>query len=215
MHTKRSPEEVVERLQRVRASAILRTKHGEAAAPTMEAAIRGGFRVVEFTLTIPGALERIGEFAARDELVVGAGTVLTCEDARAAVEAGAQFLVSPIVDEAIIEEARSLGVAMMPGTHSPTEMVRAHRAGAQMQKLFPGPGLGPTYVRACLGPLPFLRIVPTSGVTLENAARYLEAGAHAVGFVDTLFHPGDIEVERYDRIEARARKLLTIVSTAE
>jgi len=179
----------------------------------MEAALVGGFEVIEFTLTTPGALDLIGEFSRRPGIVVGAGTVLTDDDARLAVEAGARFLVSPVVDETVIDAAKTLGVAMMPGTHTPTEMLRAHRAGAQLQKLFPAPGIGAPYVKACLGPMPFLRIVPTSGVNETNAATYLQAGAFAVGFVAPLFDPHDVAAGRFDRIEQRARTLLEAVQS--
>lgn len=208
------PEEFVDLFGRLKASAILRTSEEAAAGPAMEAAVRGGLRIVEFTLTTPGAYDRIAEFAARDGLVVGAGTVLEVEQARQAVKAGARFLVSPVTDEAVIEEARALGVAVMPGAHTPTEMLRAHRAGAQLQKLFPAPGQGPAFVRACLGPLPFLRIVPTNGVTVENAGAWLAAGAHALGFVAPLFDRDEVLSGQVDRIEARARALLGAVATA-
>lgn len=204
----------VERLGRERASAILRTRDADVAAPAMEAAVRGGFRIVEFTLNTPGALECIAEFSQREELVVGAGTVLDVAQAEAAVAAGATFLVSPVVDVQVIEAARRLDVAVMPGTHTPTEMLCAHRAGAPLQKLFPAPGSGPDYVRACLGPLPFLRIVPTSGVDASNAAAWLEAGAYAVGFVAPLFPAADLAARRFDRIEALARRLRAAVAAA-
>ena len=207
------PEEFLAFLETRRASAILRTTIADAAKPAMEAALRGGFEVIEFTLTTPGAFELIGEFAARPGIVVGAGTVLTTDDADRAVKAGARFLVSPVVDEAVIDAAKSLGVAVMPGTHTPTEMLRAHRAGAQLQKLFPAPGIGAPYVKACMGPMPFLRIVPTSGVDDSNAAEYLAAGAFAVGFVAPLFDPDDIAAGRFDRIEQRARTLLNAVGS--
>jgi Entner-Doudoroff aldolase len=209
-----SPSDFVEFLGRHRASAILRTNVPGAAAPAMEAAVRGGFRIVEFTLTTPDALELIGAFAGRPDLVVGAGTVLTAEQARAAVDAGARFLVSPVVDEAVIETAVDLNVAVMPGTHTPTEMLRAHRAGAPLQKLFPAPGMGPAYVRSCLGPLPFLRIVPTNGVDLQNVAAWLTAGAFALGFVRPLFEPEDVREGRFDQVEQRAAELLAAVKAA-
>ncbi len=205
------PDEFVNFFQARRASAILRTTITDAARPAMDAALDGGFEVIEFTLTTPGAFDLIGEFSRRPGVVVGAGTVLTSDDARLAVEAGARFLVSPVVDEAVIDAAQNLGVAMMPGTHTPTEMLRAHRAGAQLQKLFPAPGIGAPYVKACLGPMPFLRIVPTSGVNESNAATYLQAGAFAVGFVAPLFDPDDVAAGRFDRIEQRARTLLEAV----
>lgn len=209
-----TPDDFVSFFGRERASAILRTPHADAAAPAMEAAVRAGFRIVEFTLTVPDVYARIRDFSARDDLAVGAGTVLTVDDAREAVEAGATFLVSPVVDEAVIDEAARLGVAMMPGTHTPTEMLRAHRAGAPLQKLFPAPGIGAPYVAACLGPLPFLKIVPTSGVTEQNVGDYLRAGAFAVGFVAPLFDAADMDARRFDAIEARGRKLLAPVRAA-
>ena len=174
----------------------------------MEAAVRGGFRIVEFTLTIPGALDRVEEFARRPDLIVGAGTVLTVEQARAAVERGATFLVSPVMDPPVIEAARTLGVAMIPGCHTPTEMLAAYRAGALLQKLFPAPGTGPTFVRACLGPMPFLRIVPTNGLDAANARAWLDAGAFALGFNHALFVPEELSAGAFDRVEERARALL-------
>ncbi len=209
-----TPSEFTAFFHEQRASAILRTELTDAVAPAMEAAIRAGFRICEFTLTIPGVFDHIAAFAKRDGIVVGAGTVLTVEDARQAVQAGARFLVSPVVDERVIDEATRLGVAMMPGTHTPTEMLRAHRAGAALQKLFPAPGIGPAYVKACLGPMPFLRIVPTSGVDASNAAAYLAAGAFAIGFVAPLFDAGELAAGRFDRIEQRGRDLLAACASA-
>ncbi len=209
-----SPEAFVELLGRARASAILRTPLEAAAAPAMRAAIRGGFRVVEFTLNTPGALQRIEEFAAEPGVVVGAGTVLDPAQAEQAVGCGASFLVSPVVDPRVIEAAARLEVAMIPGCRTPSEMLQAQRLGAPLQKLFPAPADGPGYVRACLGPLPFLRIVPTSGVTADNARAFLDAGAHAVGFVGPLFAPADLESGAWDRIERRARSLLESLGPA-
>jgi Entner-Doudoroff aldolase len=205
------PREFVALLGREKATAILRTSRADVAAPAMAAAVRGGFRVVEFTLTTPGALDRIEEFSRKEGAVVGAGTVLTVEEAREAVARGARFLVSPVVDPDVIREAAKLGVASIPGAFTPTELLEAHRAGAPLQKLFPAPGTGPAYVKACLGPMPFLRIVPTNGVDAANAGAYLAAGAFAVGFVGSLFDAADLEARRFDRIEERARSLLAAV----
>jgi Entner-Doudoroff aldolase len=205
------PGRFVAVLREARASAILRTSRADAARPAMDAAVRGGFRILEFTLTTPGALELIAEFSKREGLVVGAGTVLTVEEARAAVRSGASFLVSPVFDPIVVAEAASLSVAMIPGAFTPTEMLAAHRAGAPLQKLFPAPANGPDYVRACLAPMPFLRLVPTNGVTGSNASQYLAAGAWAVGFVAALFDAADLDSGRFDRIEDRARQLLASV----
>jgi 2-dehydro-3-deoxyphosphogluconate aldolase/(4S)-4-hydroxy-2-oxoglutarate aldolase len=197
-----------------RASAILRTADGAAVRPALDAAIRGGFRVVEITLTTPQALDHIEELAARPGVVVGAGTVLTVAEAREAVRRGARFLVSPITDEAVIGAARELGVASIPGAHTPTELVRAQRAGAPLQKLFPAPAGGPAYLRSCLAPLPSLRVVPTNGVDETNAAEWLAAGAFALGFVAALFRAEWMAKRDYASIEARARALLGIVQRA-
>ncbi len=206
-----NPDRFVGRLGEVKASAILRCPSREAAASAMEAAVRGGFRIVEFTLTIPGALDLVEEFSRRQELVVGAGTVLTAEEARSAVRRGARFLVSPVLDPEVIAAGLSLGVAFLPGCHTPTEMLAAHRAGAPLQKLFPAPGIGPPYVRACLGPLPFLKIVPTHGIDATNARAWLDAGCHAVGFTHALFDSDDLKAGRFEKIEERARALLASV----
>jgi len=205
-------EEFLTAFHDARASAILRTDLAHAAAPAMEAAIRGGFRICEFTLTIPGALDLIRAFSKRSNIIVGAGTVLTPAEAHAAVDAGARFLVSPVVDEAVIAAAIERGVAAMPGTFTPTEMLRAHRAGARLQKLFPAPDTGPKYLKAILGPMPFLNIVPTNGVHENNAMSWLKHGAFAVGFVNTLFDPNDLAARDFNRVEARARAAIIAVA---
>ena len=138
------PQDFLDKLWTARATAIMRSDNQGKAAAAMEAAVRGGFSVVEFTLTTPGALELIGDFAKRDGLAVGAGSVMTVDQANQAVDAGATFLVSPVVDEAVIAAANERGVAMMPGTNTPSEMWRAHQAGAQLMKLFPVTASGPS-----------------------------------------------------------------------
>lgn len=204
-----TPDTFVEQLGREKASAILRTDNQEKAAKAMDAAIRGGFRIIEFTLTIPGVFELVQDYSRREGLVVGTGTVMDAAQARQSVESGARFLVSPVVDEIVIGAANELGVASMPGTHTPTEMLRAHRAGAQLCKLFPCPHGGPDWVRAVLGPMPFLKIVPTNGADQHNAGEWIAAGAFAAGFVAPLFVASDIAVGNWDAIEERARKCIT------
>lgn len=205
------PEEFVERLGREKASAILRTDDQQKAARAMEAAVRGGFRIIEFTLTIPGVYELVQDFARRADLVVGTGTVMDADDVRRSVDAGARFVVAPVVDEVVIEAAADLGVASMPGTHTPTEMLRAHRAGASLCKLFPAPAGGPAWARSVLGPMPYLKIVPTNGVDEHNAADWMRAGCFATGFVAPLFVADDIAHNRWDEIEARAARCLAAV----
>lgn len=198
----------MEAFGRRRVSAILRTDDQRKAAEAMDAAVRGGIEIVEFTLTTPGVYELIQDFSRREGLTVGAGTVLEVEQARRAVEAGARFLVSPVVDEAVIAAAAGNGVAMMPGTHTPSEMFRAHRAGAQLCKLFPAPAGGPAWLRSVLGPLPFLKVVPTNGIDLDNMHEWFAAGAHAGGFVASLFTREDMAAGNWQAIEARARAIV-------
>jgi 2-dehydro-3-deoxyphosphogluconate aldolase/(4S)-4-hydroxy-2-oxoglutarate aldolase len=209
-----TPDSFVERLGHEKASAILRTDNQEKAALAMEAAIRGGFTILEFTLTIPGAYELVQDFSGREGMVVGTGTVMDAEGVRKSVDAGARFVVSPVVDEVVIEAAADLGVASMPGTHTPTEMLRAHRAGADLCKLFPAAAGGPAWVKSVLGPMPYLKIVPTNGVDEHNAGDWMRAGCFAAGFVAPLFVAEDIANNRWDEIEARAARCLAAVRGA-
>jgi len=205
-------DEFLDTLWQERATAVLRTNHQESARKAMEAAVLGGFRIIEFTLTIPGAMELIKDFAWHSDLVVGAGSVLSVESAREAVSQGAKFLVSPVTDPDVITEAKKLDVAMIPGAFTPAELLHAYRCGAPLQKLFPEPPGGPKYLRACLGPMPFLRVVPShSGVDATNALAYLEAGAYAVAFVTHLFDPQDIAQAKFEKIEERARGIRQLV----
>ena len=199
-----------ELMRRERACAILRTGDN-AGRQAMLAAIAGGFRIVEVTLTTPGALEIVADLSRRADVVVGAGTVLTVDDAERAVAAGARFLVSPVFDPEVVRAASALGVASLPGCHTPTELLAAHRAGATLLKLFPAPAGGPAWLRAVLAPLPFLRVVPTNGIDADNAADWLAAGAWALGFNAAIFHADDLRERRFDRIEERSRRLLARV----
>lgn len=203
-----NPDQLLAALWEERAVAILRADDHQLSHDAMAAAVEGGFRFVEFTLTCPRPFALIEKFAAMTDVVVGAGTVLTAEDVDRAVDAGARFVVSPVLDEAVVARAVEHGVAMMPGVQTPTEMTRAHRLGACMQKLFPAPANGPAYVRATLGPLPFLRLVPTSGVTPENVGQFIAAGVFAVGFVAPVFPPKVLAARDYVEIERRAREAL-------
>ncbi len=203
-----NPSAFVAHLGALKASAILRTDLESAAAPAMEAAVRGGFRIVEFTLTTPGALELIAEFArVPEELLVGAGTVMTPQQAESAVQAGARFLVSPVCDPEIIACAKRLDVVSIPGTFTATEMITAHRAGADLLKLFPAPADVAQYVKSILGPLPQLKIFPTAGVDIDNMREVLDAGAAGIGFVRSLFAPADIAARNFDAIQARASSI--------
>jgi Entner-Doudoroff aldolase len=204
-------EATLHTLREARAIAILRANDHAIGREALAAAVRGGFRVLEVTLATPGATELIADLARDDRLVIGAGTVLTVEQARAAVRAGARFLVSPVIDPEVVIEANRLGSVMIPGCATPTEMWNAHRAGAPLQKLFPAPAGGPTWLRSVLAPMPFLRVIPTSGVDVDNAAEWLAAGAFALGCVRSLFAPEELAARNWDAVERRARALLAAV----
>lgn len=194
-----------------RCSAILRTSDATAVRPALEAVIAGGFRIVEVTMTTPDCLEHIQALSERHGLVVGAGTVLSVDDAKEAMAAGARFLVSPVTDPQVITFCRQHDLVSVPGTLTPTEMMTAHRAGADIVKLFPGPANGADFVKAVRGPLPFLRIFPTSGVTEENIDSWFAAGAFGLGFVASLFDADDLKARRFDAIQARAARMLAKV----
>ncbi|MEZ5962720.1 MAG: bifunctional 4-hydroxy-2-oxoglutarate aldolase/2-dehydro-3-deoxy-phosphogluconate aldolase [Planctomycetota bacterium] len=198
----------LERLADHRCSAILRTHDASAVRPAMDAAIAGGFRVVEITLTTPGALDTIAHYAADEQLLVGAGTVLDADAAQRALDAGARFLVSPVTDPHLIGWCAERDVLLLPGAFTPTEMRLAVQSGAQVVKLFPAPPGGPDYVRACLGPMPELRLFPTAGVSDGNASAFLEAGAFGVGFVGNLFVADDLAQRRFAAVTERARRMV-------
>ena len=198
-------------IERHKVSAIIRAADRQKAERAMDAAVAGGFRVVEFTLTTPGALDLVREFSKRPGLVVGAGTVLDVRVAREAVAAGAEFLVSPVADLDIIREAHTLDAVCIPGTFTPTEMLLAHRAGAELLKIFPAPGDLPAFITQVRGPFPDFRLFPTAGVTAENVEAVLKAGAFGAGFVASLFKPDDMASGNYAGIEARARGILETV----
>ncbi|MEU4688263.1 bifunctional 4-hydroxy-2-oxoglutarate aldolase/2-dehydro-3-deoxy-phosphogluconate aldolase [Actinoplanes sp. NPDC023714] len=157
--------------------AILRAPTAASFAAVADVLVAAGVTALEITLTSQGALEAIAGLCRQlpDTVRVGAGTVLTDDDAKAAVDAGASFLVSPA------SVPITAGVPFYPGTFSPTEVLTAHRAGAPLIKLFPAGGLGPGYLKDLRGPLPGVRILPTGGIGLDDIAKWLEAGAVAVG----------------------------------
>lgn len=196
--------ETVTGILRERISAIIRTHDQTLAAEAMNAAVAGGFRVVEFTMTTPGALELVAGFSKKPGLLVGAGTVLSPQAVEDSAAAGAKFIVSPIFDGAVIAAAARLGLATLPGAFSPAEMQGAHLGGADFIKIFPAPPGGLDFVHAVRGPLPHLRLFPTAGFTPENFTEWLDAGCVGCGFVRPLFDPGDMARRDFAAIQARA-----------
>jgi 2-dehydro-3-deoxyphosphogluconate aldolase/(4S)-4-hydroxy-2-oxoglutarate aldolase len=180
---RRDPASVMEAIAAAGIVAVLRASDAGRFERVAEVLVEAGVTCVEFTLTARGAVEALRRFAARMPagVTLGAGTVLEPEIADAAIDAGASYLVSPTVGLDVIERARRRGVAALPGAFTPTEILRAWRAGADAVKLFPASVGGPAYLRAVKAPLPEVPLVPTGGVGLEEIGRYLDAGALAVG----------------------------------
>ncbi|MEK6676748.1 MAG: bifunctional 4-hydroxy-2-oxoglutarate aldolase/2-dehydro-3-deoxy-phosphogluconate aldolase [Planctomycetota bacterium] len=201
-------EKVVQAILKRKVSAIIRTDDQQLAAEAMSAAVDGGFEMIEFTLTTPGAMELISTFSKRSGLLVGAGTVMTAGVTREAVSAGASFIVSPICDPTVVAEAARLDVASIPGAITPTEMEHAYRFGADFVKVFPEPPGGVDFIRAIRGPLPHLRLFPTAGVTPDNFIEWLDAGCVGVGFVRSLFEPNDLKSRNFLAIRSRATKIM-------
>lgn len=156
--------------------------------PLSEALLAGGVIAIEITMTTPNAIEAIREASAKlgDKALIGVGTVLDVETCQKAIEAGAQFVVTPIMRPAIADAAHALDKPVMLGAYTPTEAQLAHEAGADFIKIFPAEGLGPNYIKSLRAPLPHLKIVPTGGVDLHNVGEFLKAGCAALGVGSSL-----------------------------
>jgi 2-dehydro-3-deoxyphosphogluconate aldolase/(4S)-4-hydroxy-2-oxoglutarate aldolase len=179
---------------------------------TSTATIDGGVTAIEITLTVPGAIEMIaGLAAAFPEALIGAGTVMDDAAARAVIDAGARFVVSPIFRPAIVAACHERGVAACPGCFSPTEIVSAWECGADIVKVFPSTSLGPGYFKDLRGPLPSIKLMPTGGVTRDNAAEWIRAGAVAVGAGSALVDPKAVDAGRFDVITANAKAFAAAV----
>lgn len=176
-------EDVLARILEIGIVPVIRASSTGEARLAAEAVWRGGIPIVEITMTVPGALEVIAELVkTTPEVLVGAGTVLDQEAARRCADAGAQFLVTPGFDAPTVEVARKRDLLIMAGALTPTEVMVAWKSGADFVKVFPCGNLGgPAYIRALKGPLPQVPLVPTGGVSLENAGDYIRAGAAALG----------------------------------
>jgi 2-dehydro-3-deoxyphosphogluconate aldolase/(4S)-4-hydroxy-2-oxoglutarate aldolase len=196
---------------------IVRAPSSDLAMRAVDAIRAGGIDVVEVTMTVPGAVSLIDELARRfgDAVMVGAGTVLDAETARACIIAGAAFIVSPVLDAATIACCRTHGIAVVPGALTPTEIVRAVQAGADMIKVFPCGALGGArYIRSLKAPLPHVRLVPTGGVTLQTVGDFIRAGASAVGVGSDLVDIGHIQDGRADAVTENARRFANAILRA-
>ena len=193
---------------------IIRASTADIAMPVAEALLQAGLPIAEITMTVPNAIDAIRAVAKRfaGRLLVGAGTVTDAETTRRAVDAGAEFIVTPCLVPEIIEAAQRADVAVLPGALTPGEVFEAFRLGGDMVKVFPVQSVGgAAYLRALRGPFPDIPLVPTGGVTLENVAEMFEAGATAVGVGTELISKDALARRDYAAIGARAKQFLAAV----
>jgi len=210
-------EKTASTLREVGIIPIIRAPSADAAVAVAEALLQAGLTVAEITLTVPNAIDAIGAVAKRfpGKVLVGAGTVTDAETAKRAVDAGAEFIVTPCLVPAVIEAAQRAGVAVLPGALTPGEVFEAFRSGGDMVKVFPVQSVGgAAYLRALRGPFPGIPLVPTGGVTLENVGEMFKAGAAAVGVGTELISKDALARRDYAAIGALAKQFLAAVRQA-
>jgi 2-dehydro-3-deoxyphosphogluconate aldolase/(4S)-4-hydroxy-2-oxoglutarate aldolase len=214
----RDKAEVSTRLTAIGIIPVVRAESTEMGRRAVAAILKGGISVLEITMTVPGAVRMIEELSAEvdPEVIIGAGTVLDAQTARACIDAGAQFIVSPALDLGTIALCGQQGILVMPGVLTPTEVVTAWTAGADFVKIFPAGAVGgASYLKALKAPLPQVKMVPTGGVSLQNAATFIKAGAEALGIGGDLVDTKALREGRDDLITERARLFVDIVQQAK
>jgi len=196
------------RMSRLRDATVIAVLRMYSAADAVEAvgtAVRGGFEAVEITLNTPGATDALAEVAGRTDAIIGAGTITAPEDVKEAYDAGAEFIITPVVLPEVVEAAHDLSLPVALGASTPTEIFNARRAGADWVKVFPAERLGgPAYISNVLGPLDGTPLLVTGSITAENYLGYLEVGVELVGFGADVFDPDLAARGRLDEIERRS-----------
>jgi 2-dehydro-3-deoxyphosphogluconate aldolase/(4S)-4-hydroxy-2-oxoglutarate aldolase len=197
--------------------AVIRTENPADLVAVCRALYAGGVKFVEITMTVPGALDivhdAVGQLADTD-VQIGVGTVLDGETARAAILAGARYIVGPVFDAEVVRVCKTYGIVVMPGALTPTEVVTAWKAGADVVKIFPADMGGPEYLKALKEPLPQIELLPTKGVNFETAAAFIKAGAIAVGTGTALVTQAQMAARDYARITDNARRFTQIIREA-
>lgn len=207
-------DELVREIEASGVIAIVRFDRSEDLVQVARAVRAGGVRAIEFTMTTPNALDII-EQSAREfgqDVLLGAGTVLDPETARAAILAGAQFIVAPTLNPQVIETCRRYSKAVIPGAFTPTEILTAWECGADFVKVFPAEFGGPEYLKAVRAPLPQVKLIPVGGVTLENTGAFIKAGASAVAVGGNLVKKSAIAAKRFDELTELARLYVQAVA---
>jgi 2-dehydro-3-deoxyphosphogluconate aldolase/(4S)-4-hydroxy-2-oxoglutarate aldolase len=188
--------------------AIMRASSSDQLLAAADAVKAGGVNAVEVTMTTPGAIEVVKQATAKygDDVLFGVGSVLDSETARAAILSGAQFVVCPTLDLNTIEVCKRYSVPVVPGAYTPTEILTAWQAGADMVKVFPASVGGPAFIKALKGPLPQIKLVPVGGVNLDTTADFIRAGAEVVGVGGSLVNQKLLEAKEFDQIAENARR---------
>ncbi|MBI3932957.1 MAG: bifunctional 4-hydroxy-2-oxoglutarate aldolase/2-dehydro-3-deoxy-phosphogluconate aldolase [Acidobacteria bacterium] len=199
-------------IEQHRVFAVIRTGTADEAVSAAEACLRGGVRLLEITLTVPGALGAVERLLRHPEALVGVGSVVEPGQARAAADAGARFVVSPHFDPDILAETKARGLLSSMGGVTATEVVTCHRAGVDVTKIFPATAFGPGYLKALREPLPFLRLMPTGGVDEGNLTAWLDAGAVAVGMGGSLVDKKAVAAGDWGAVEEKARRVVAAVA---
>jgi 2-dehydro-3-deoxyphosphogluconate aldolase/(4S)-4-hydroxy-2-oxoglutarate aldolase len=207
---------VVAEIEATGVVAIIRTKDPARVFDIVGALARGGVKTLEITMTVPGAIEVIRSVATSlpEGIMLGAGTVLDAATAHQVIDAGARFVVAPVFDPETVRACNERDVPVMPGCYTPTEMLQAWRAGADLIKVFPATSLGPGYLKDIAAPLPQLRLMPTGGVTPENAGTWIKAGAVALGIGSALVDNKAVAAGDVGKIESLARLAVSNVKAA-
>jgi 2-dehydro-3-deoxyphosphogluconate aldolase / (4S)-4-hydroxy-2-oxoglutarate aldolase len=214
--TREQRDSIVAAVERSGIVAIIRMKEPDKVRAVVDAIAEGGIRTLEVTMTVPGAVQLIGQLAPTlpAGFVLGAGTVLDAETVARVADAGARFVVSPVFRPAVIAACHARDVAAMPGCFTPTEILEAWDAGADVVKVFPATALGPSYLKDVRAPLPQVKLMPTGGVTLDNAGEWIRAGAVAVGVGTALLDAKAVAAGDYRTLRANAERIVASVRAA-
>jgi 2-dehydro-3-deoxyphosphogluconate aldolase/(4S)-4-hydroxy-2-oxoglutarate aldolase len=214
--TTSQPHQITAGLEAAGVVAVIRIADPSKLGDVVSALVDGGVRALEVTMTVPGAVDLIRRTAPSlpPGFLLGAGTVTDAETVARVVDAGARYIVSPVYRRTVVEAAHDRGVAALPGCFSPTEILEAWEAGADIVKVFPATALGPGYLKDLRGPMPQVKLMPTGGVTLDNAGDWIAAGAVAVGVGTSLLDAKAIAANDFSAIADNARRIVANVRRA-
>lgn len=215
-HVKLDRAEIVRQIEQLGVVAVIRLRDPAKLRAVVDALMTGGVKALEVTMTVPGAVDLIRALAPTlpEGFLLGAGTVLNASIAHAVIGAGAQFVISPIFRREVIVACHEHDVPAMPGCFTPTEILEAHDAGADIVKIFPATALGPQYIKDVRAPLPQVKLMPTGGVSPENAGEWIRAGAVAVAAGSQVLDSKAIESGRFEVITENARRIVANVTQA-